>query len=353
MTASFPGSVKTFATLVDLADSVLAAHQNSQQDEIVAMQNHLIDAASEVTVSSGVLTVTKSRHKVQPESGTADDIDTISGMADNSLLVLFASDNGTDALTLKHGTGNISCFGGADIELSEGIAVCFYDGTTVFVVGGEGGETQLSAASPRVYTANDTWTKPAGLVYVVVEVFGGGGGGGGADTTGAGQASVGAGGGEGGYSKEKILEASLSATETVTVGAGGAGSAGGNGATGGTTSFGAHCQSTGGSGGIKTSATSTNNSAPGGAGGIGSGGDINRGGNPGQLALSTGGIGVGGAGGGAGGAGTSTGTGVDGNAGSAYGGGGSGGLNRASQGTARAGGAGADGVVIVWEYVNE
>ncbi|MDL1909685.1 hypothetical protein FBQ81_03175 [Chloroflexi bacterium CFX6] len=39
--ASFPSSIKTFPTLVDLADSVLAAHQNERGDEITAIETEL------------------------------------------------------------------------------------------------------------------------------------------------------------------------------------------------------------------------------------------------------------------------------------------------------------------------
>lgn len=39
--ASYPGSIKTFATLVDLADSVLAAHQNDRGAEITAIETEL------------------------------------------------------------------------------------------------------------------------------------------------------------------------------------------------------------------------------------------------------------------------------------------------------------------------
>ena len=115
--------------------------------------------------------------------------------------------------------------------------------------------TYLVGASPA------TWTKDAGLKYVIVEVIGGGGGGEGDSATGGGS------GGEAGYSREMIVAASLGATETVTIGAAGVGSgATGTGETaGGTSSFGSHCQSTGGSGG----------GTSGGAGGVGSGGDIN------------------------------------------------------------------------------
>lgn len=136
--ANFPNSVPSFATLVDNVDDVLAAHQNEPNAEITAISNFLIATATEKTVASGVLTVDKSRHKIQPQSGTADDIDTISGMPDSSVIYLYATDAGTDNLTFKHGTGNLSCFGGSDIILSYGFVICFRSGSTIYIAGGGG-----------------------------------------------------------------------------------------------------------------------------------------------------------------------------------------------------------------------
>lgn len=42
MTALFPSNTKTFPTLVDLVDSVLAAHQNERGEEITAIEEYLI-----------------------------------------------------------------------------------------------------------------------------------------------------------------------------------------------------------------------------------------------------------------------------------------------------------------------
>lgn len=136
---SFPNAVKTFGTLVDLVDSVLASHHNEKGDETTAMQNYLIETATEKTVSGGVLTVDKSRHKVQPQSGTTDDIDTITGIPDGATFYIYASDAGTDTLTLKHGTGNLSCVGASDVAISRGFAICYRSGSTVYVAGGGGG----------------------------------------------------------------------------------------------------------------------------------------------------------------------------------------------------------------------
>jgi hypothetical protein len=101
----------------------------------------------------------------------------------------------------------------------------------------------------RIYTNDDTWNRPANLDFVIALVIGGGGGGGGCPTTGAGEQAAAAGGGAGGYALKKIAAASLGASEAVTRGAGGAGGVGGtDGSTGGTSSFGAHCSGTGGAG---------------------------------------------------------------------------------------------------------
>ena len=210
----------------------------------------------------------------------------------------------------------------------------------------------------RTYTASGTWNKPAGLVYAEVEVQGGGGGSGGCALTAAAQSSAGAGGGGGGYSKKMISTSALGATETVTVGAGGvAGTTSTGGGAGLTSSFGAHCSATGGAAGGFSSAVAHNtgyiiNEV---AGGVGSGGDLNlQGGASRMVASSTrmnrpvGGTtpfaprrGTAVLPSGAAGAFN----------GSGYGGGAGGPVNCASQGTALAGAAGDDGVVIVTEWV--
>ena len=69
------------------------------------------------------------------------------------------------------------------------------------------------------FSASGTWTKDTGLKYVEVEMWGAGGSGGCAIRDGA--CSSGGGGG-GAYYKQRFIAGDLGATETVTVGAGGA-----------------------------------------------------------------------------------------------------------------------------------
>lgn len=142
-----------------------------------------------------------------------------------------------------------------------------FTGTTTFA----GTITGHASTTITQYTASTTWSKPAGLEYIIVEVIGGGGGGG---AEGANN-GAGGGGGAGGYSKEVLTAADLAATSTVTItigggGAGGAANGDNDGITGGTTSFSSFLQATGGIGG-----TAAPGGGGGGTGGTGSGGDVN------------------------------------------------------------------------------
>lgn len=187
--------------------------------------------------------------------------------------------------------------------------------------------TYPTAGSPA------TWTKPAGLKYVVAEVQAGGGNGS-AGADGGANGSGGAGGGGGGYARKIIAAADLGSTETVTTGAATAAS-----------SFGAHVTAT--AGGNASGIT-------GGVGGIGTAGNVLLEGGDGNGASAdtlVDGIAGGGIGGsshlGGGGKG-STNISVAGSVGNLYGGGGGGGAG--SSGGFESGGAGAAGFVIVTEY---
>jgi hypothetical protein len=208
----------------------------------------------------------------------------------------------------------------------------------------------------RTYTSNDTWTKPVGLDFIIVEGVGPGGGGGGADVDAGPCSGCGGGGGGGGYARKKIAAATLGATEAVTVGGAGAGgtagnNAGSNGAA--NTSFGAHITCNLGTGGSSVAAGNTVVGVAGGAGGTATGGDINIAGQTGHAGWRNGNTyQIGGAGGssqlGQGGAGVAVTT-QAGKAASGYGAGG-GGACADDAGTDQAGGTGTAGLVVVYEY---
>lgn len=267
--------------------------------------------------------------------------------------------SGTNVYTFPTGTSTLIGDEDADwVDLTDG-------GATTLHSHAGGGNSYLSAM--RVYTADDTWSKPAGLHSIVVELISGGGGGGGVDgNASAGYWAASNGGGGGGYSKKRILAAALGATEAVTVGAGGAGGAAGDndGVAGETSSFGAHLQATG--GGLGRGHTAVNTTPPypggpagatGGAGGVGSGGDINAKGSSGARGMAFAATILQGGAGGAAAAYSGhtlhliTSSEVAGYAGGVYGGGGTGACASAASNNL-AGGDGANGVVIVYEYLN-
>ena len=188
-------------------------------------------------------------------------------------------------------------------------------------------------SSLEVFTSSLTWTRPAGVSKVYVQVWGGGG----AGVTGSNNSSGGGGGG-GGYSAGLV---SVNGNVNVTVGAGG----GTSGASGGSSSFAGGTTLTGAGGSGATTVT-------GGAGGAGSGGTINLTGGSGGISIaqdaSSGAPGGGSPLGGAGGSGgcaakaATTGISVAGRAGTSPGGGGGGGSEPGG-----AFGAGAAGLVII------
>lgn len=216
-------------------------------------------------------------------------------------------------------------------------------------------DSYLTVIDKQTFTTSgtDTWTKPIKAKWIYVRGVSGSGAGGSCALTGAAQCAIGGGGGGGGYFEKWIPASDVGDTEVVTVGAAGAAAAAGanDGGNGGSSSYGSHCSATGGSGGSGAAAAGSAISGSG-AGGVASNGDINIPGEAGDEGRwATGVVADATRGGnsvlGFGGNQASSINGAAGNPGQLYGGAGSGGLNTASQGTGKAGGAGAAGIVIV------
>lgn len=85
-----------------------------------------IGAPSELTITSGAVTATKSAHTIDTEADAAsDDLDTINGGSAGDFLVLSAAD-GARTPTLKDGTGNLSLAGDCALDNAEDIIVLVY-----------------------------------------------------------------------------------------------------------------------------------------------------------------------------------------------------------------------------------
>lgn len=122
----------------------------------------------------------------------------------------------------------------------------------------------ISIITPQIFTSSGTYTPTSGMKYCIIEVLGGGGAGGGSIGN-----NQGFGGAYGGYARKVVSAATIGASQTVTIGAGGTGVSGASGNAGGTTSVGSIISATGGSGGPVGNSTTPL------LGGIGSSGDIN------------------------------------------------------------------------------
>jgi len=155
-------------------------------------------------------------------------------------------------------SGNVAV-GGA-LTVGGVAAVAVTPGTSGNVLTSDGTDwTSAPVVAPvinsQTFDASGTWTKPSGYAAgsrVHIQAWGAGGSGGRHTTS-----SSNSGGGGGGYNERWITLSALSATETVTIGAGGASRTGSNqaGVIGGNSSFGAHITAYGGGGGSATSST--------------------------------------------------------------------------------------------------
>jgi hypothetical protein len=208
----------------------------------------------------------------------------------------------------------------------------------------------------QVLTTGTTYTSGAGVTKVKIRMVGGGGGGGGV-TAAASSVGAGGGGGSGGY-LEAVLTVTPSTGYTIAIGA--AGTAGANtgaqGGAGGNTTItigGSTYTAFGGGGGAGQATGTTVAASAGGTAAIVStnGNILNSGGDAGSPGIRISGTsGLSGAGGTSklGGGGSSLSAAGAGSNATGYGGGGGGGLSTAN--TARAGGAGTAGVIIIEEY---
>ena len=98
-------------------------------------------AATELTVSSGAITVTQGVHTVDGEGDAADDLATINGGSAEQLL-LIRPEHDDRQITLKHGSGNIVTPDGSDYEIpDDGLVLLQYDGSNWRMVASGGGSS--------------------------------------------------------------------------------------------------------------------------------------------------------------------------------------------------------------------
>jgi hypothetical protein len=75
-----------------------------------------IGAMSGLTLASDAVTVTGVHHNINAQSGTTDDLATVNGGIAGDIIILRPAAG--DTITVKHNTGNILTFSGADVAMS-------------------------------------------------------------------------------------------------------------------------------------------------------------------------------------------------------------------------------------------
>jgi len=121
--------------LVAIAD--LKAHLENTINGVQAIERLLFVAPTILTLATDTITPTQLVHTVAAETGTADDLATIT--AQNHRLVILKADAG-DTITIKHGTGNITTWSAQNLTLTGNkIAIAFCLGSQWCVLGDGGG----------------------------------------------------------------------------------------------------------------------------------------------------------------------------------------------------------------------
>ena len=124
----------------------------------------------------------------------------------------------------ESGTAATLMASGDTVTVPSGASLVVASGATINITGAtQTGFPSSGFASLQLFVSTGTWTKPADITTIIVEVQGSGGGSGSLDGSGY----VGGSGGGGAYAL-KVLDVTNIDTATVTVGAGGLAAAAGN-----------------------------------------------------------------------------------------------------------------------------
>lgn len=117
------------------------------------------DAATELTIASGVVTITQDRHTIDTEGDAAsDDLDTISGGTAEQVIYLRPA-NAARTVVLKHNVGNIFCPFAEDISLAESTdgVMLLFDGSK-WIPLGVALLAKLTAAQVALRFGTDSFT---------------------------------------------------------------------------------------------------------------------------------------------------------------------------------------------------
>jgi hypothetical protein len=118
---------------------------------IETLQAGIYDAATELTINgSGAITPTQAVHTVRANSGTTDNLDTIT--LTNSSMVALAARSG-DTITIRDSVDNIRTYSGEDLTLTGDQALMAWRiGSLVYVIGGGSPAPSLNVTYATIQT---------------------------------------------------------------------------------------------------------------------------------------------------------------------------------------------------------
>jgi hypothetical protein len=87
-----------------------------------------LGTSTALTIATGAVTATRSRHTLLGQGGVADDLDTVSGGAEGYVLVLRA-DSESVTITVKDATGNMKLAGDFALTSKDDQIMLIHDGT--------------------------------------------------------------------------------------------------------------------------------------------------------------------------------------------------------------------------------
>jgi hypothetical protein len=313
------------------------------------------------SISSTTYTLSQSDYIVNVNSSSAPTLITLPvPIANQNGRVITIKDSGNAAsynITILPASGTLLDGSSSAVMIVKnyGSLQLFCDGTNYYTQG-----LNKSYVNIETFYASGTYTPTRGMAYAIVECLGGGGAGGGVTyTASASYSSVGGGGGSGGYINFVATASQIGSSQVITIGSGGVAVSGAGGGNGGNTTFG----SLGGNGGGIVITNVSYGQAGSGAGGTATGSGISSmfsfNGQRGQNGFVAPAVNIAlpGAGGstimGAGGMLGASYVVLPGNSGSGYGSGGSGAVQPfATGGVNQAGGNGANGIIIITEFLS-
>lgn len=131
--------------------------------------------ATELTISSGAITITGGNHTIDTEGdASTDDLDTITGLADGEILFITAA-SADRTVVVKHGVDNIRLNGGVDFELDNLEKGLLFIGTPSYVIGvgvpvtagaGSGTVTSVGMTVPSVLSVSGSPITTSGTLAV-------------------------------------------------------------------------------------------------------------------------------------------------------------------------------------------